>query len=80
MNDQLRIVERLRRGETYTSLEAAKKLDMPKFTSRVSDARRMGYKILDKWEPSSDGRRPHKRYFMKPEEEDGKTESVSDIH
>ncbi len=64
MTDVKRIVDYLSQGNTLTALEAAYILKMPKFTSRVSDARRCGYDIKDKWEQPSDGRRPYKRYYM----------------
>lgn len=75
MTDIQRIVDYLSKGNTMTALEAAKKLDMPKFTSRVSDARKMGIKIFDQWEDPSDGRRPYKIYFMK-EADDGQPDRM----
>ena len=69
MSDIKRIVEYLSSGKTLTALEAAFILKMPKFTSRVSDARSKGIKILDRWEQPTDGRKPYKRYYM--ESEDG---------
>ena len=51
MTDIQKIVNYLSSGRTLTSLQGQKMFNMPDFRKRVSDARRRGIKILDRWEP-----------------------------
>lgn len=59
------IIEYIKRNGSITKMEAMRDLYITKCDTRISELRRAGYNITDRWEKSErPNTKPYKRYFL----------------